>query len=473
MTERQYKKADKKVFLALLVVTIGVFLNLLGMVFSSGAGSAVAGVIVLSALGTIANFVIYSKFKGTRSCGIYMTVIATIVYLAMVITVDALFFFMLIAAVFVAQMAYLEIKRLNILSVAILPVFIIRCLSLAGKGTVSATEAGTSIAILLLINMAVYSITRIWIDFNNDTLATVGRVSEELVNHFDEANRYIETLDEAINTSNLSMQDIASNIESTAHEIQNQAQMCMGIGDNTQSAKEQTNIMVEASGRALEEVSLGAKAMDTLHNHAKDVERDNIETVQYVVTLNDRTAEVKKILGIIDDISIQTHLLALNASVEASRAGDAGRGFSVVADEIKNLSEQTKAATADITNILTQLDDDVERVTASIDHSVKTVGEQNSLIEETKAKFDAIDSGVNQLIEIISDFRRVISGITDASAMIADGVTELSANSEEVAAASNDGTRIMTKAVSDMNQVKAALAGIFELAQHLRDEYNV
>lgn len=473
MTERQYKKADKKVFIALLVVTIGVFLNLLGMVFSSGAGSAVAGVTVLSALGTIANFVIYSKFKGTRSCGIYMTVVATIVYLAMVITVDALFFFMLIAAVFVAQMAYLEIKRLNILSVAVLPVFIIRCLSLAGKGTVSATEAGTSIAILLLINMAVYSITRIWIDFNNDTLATVGRVSEELVNHFDEANRYIETLDEAINTSNLSMQDIASNIESTAHEIQNQAQMCQGIGDNTQSAKEQTNIMVEASGKALEEVSLGAKAMDTLHTHAKDVERDNIETVQYVVTLNDRTAEVKKILGIIDDISIQTHLLALNASVEASRAGDAGRGFSVVADEIKNLSEQTKAATGDITAILAQLDSDVEQVTASIDHSVKTVGEQNSLIEETKAKFDAIDSGVNQLIEIINDFRRIISGITDASAMIADGVTELSANSEEVAAASNDGTRIMTKAVSDMNQVKAALTGIFELAQHLRDEYNV
>ena len=73
----------------------------------------------------------------------------------------------------------------------------------------------------------------------------------------------------------------------------------------------------------------------------------------------------------------------------------------------------------------------------------------------------------------ISDFRRMIGGITDASAVIADGVTELSANSEEVAAATNDGTRIMTKAVEDMNQVKAALTGIYGLAQHLRNEYNV
>ena len=113
------------------------------------------------------------------------------------------------------------------------------------------------------------------------------------------------------------------------------------------------------------------------------------------------------------------------------------------------------------------------RVTESIEHSVAIVGEQNSLIIETKDKFDAINTGVNQLMNSIQDFRRMIGGITEASAVIADGVTELSANSEEVAAATNDGTRIMTKAVDDMNQVKEALAGIYGLAQHLRDEYNI
>ena len=105
MTERQYKKADKKVFLALMVVSIGVFLNVLGMLVSLDAGKVVGAVTLLSAIGTVANCVIYSKFKGTRSCGIYMTVVATIVYLAMMLAVDALFFFLLIAAVFVAQMA--------------------------------------------------------------------------------------------------------------------------------------------------------------------------------------------------------------------------------------------------------------------------------------------------------------------------------------------------------------------------------
>lgn len=473
MTEKQYRQADSKVFLTLVIITIGIFLNLLGMVATTAASGGIKFVMFLSAVGAIAIYVIYSKLKGTRKCGIYMTIIATVASVSMMLAVEALFFYMLAAALFVAQMAYLEIKRFNITSIVVLPVFIIRSLGLASKGVVSSTEAGTSIVILILINLSVYSITRIWITFNNDTIATVGRVSEELVEHFDDANRYITALDMALNTSNLSMQDIATNVESTANEIHHQSQMCVDIGDNTQNAKVQTDFMVEASVAALENVESGAEAMDKLHVHAQNVANENKDTVQYVTALNDRTRTVKKILALIDDISIQTHLLALNASVEAARAGDAGQGFSVVADEIRNLSEQTKAATADISNILSELSKDVDRVTESIDRSVAIVGEQNTLIEETKDKFDAINTGVNQLMSSIHDFKRMISGITDASAVIADGVTELSANSEEVAAATSDGSRIMTRAVEDMNQVKAALTGIYKLAQHLRDEYNV
>jgi len=344
---------------------------------------------------------------------------------------------------------------------------------LAMSGAASLMEAGTYCVILVLLIISALNITNIYIAFNDENLETVRQVSEKLVTLFDEANVYVGTLDEALNISNTSMQDIAANVESTAHEIQNQSYMCQGIGDNTQSAKSQTDIMVNASGKALQEVSQGAEAMDKLHKRSLDVEQQNRETEKYVEALNERTMTVKNILKIIDGISLQTHLLALNASVEAARAGEAGKGFSVVAEEIRNLSEQTKSATADISSILEDLSGDVEQVTKCINNSVKTMEEQNSLIEVTKDKFDAIDGGVNQLMGIINDFKVVIDGIADAAVVISDGVTELSANSEEVAAASGDGTRIMTQAVADMTWVKAALTGIYELAQNLRDEYNV
>lgn len=473
MTEKQYRKADSMVLPTLLVVMIGVLLNMLGMISTGGVNTAMLIVTIVSVLGIGVTGVSYIKLKGTRNCGILMSIVATIVWGVMVIFVEAQFFYMLVAAIFIAQMAYLEKKRIIVSAVVVLPIFTVKSLLLSKNGIVSPTEAGTSIVLLILIIVSVYNITKIWIIFNSENMDTVRRVSEELVTHFDGANRYIKTLDEALNKSNLSMQDIASNIESTAHEIQNQSQKCQDIEDNTQNAKAQTDIMVQASGKALEEVVRGVEAMDKLHNQAQDVERENKKTVEYVVALNDRTKIVQNILGTIAGISTKTHLLALNASVEAARAGEAGKGFSVVADEIRSLAEQTKIATEDITTILSELNDDVKQVTASINHSVKVVEEQNSLIEVSKEKFDAIDSGVNQLMSSINDFKRVIDDITEASIVIADGITELSANSQEVAAASHDGSQMMTQAVSDMNQVKATLTNIYELAQNLRNEYNI
>lgn len=213
---------------------------------------------------------------------------------------------------------------------------------------------------------------------------TVRRVSEELVTHFDGANGYVKTLDEALNRSNLSMHEITLNIESTANEIQNQSQKCQDIEQNTLNAKTQTDTMVQASGKALEEVALGAESMDKLHNHAKAVKQDNEETVKYVEALNERAKAVQNILSTIASISTQTHLLALNASIEAARAGEAGKGFAVVADEIGHLSSQTKSATDDIEAILVELGEDVKQVTASINQSVETVEEQNCLLTVKK-----------------------------------------------------------------------------------------
>jgi len=473
MTEKQYRKADKMVLSTLLVVIIGTFLNMLGMISMGGASATTFLVTVISVIGIVTIIVCYMKLKGTKKCGIIMSVITLIVWAVMVIFVDAQYFFMLAAAIFIAQMAYLEKRRIIISSVIVIPVFTVRSLILSGKGIVSATEAGTSIVLLLLIIISVYNITKIWIAFNNENMDTVRRVSDELVTHFDGANRYIRTLDEALNKSNLAMQEIATNTESTASEMQNQSMRCQDIEDNTKDAKVQTDTMVKASNKALEEIALGVEAMDKLHSQAKDVERDNKETVEYVVTLNERTKEVEAIIGTIAGISTHTHLLALNATIEAARAGEAGKGFAVVADEIRGLAAQTKAATEDIASILGEFGTDVERVTESINHSAKTVKEQNRLIKETKGKFDAIDKGVNQLMTIIHDFKRVIDDITEAAIVIADGITELSANSEEIANASGDGTQMMTRAVDDMNQVKATLNEINDLAQNLRNEYTV
>lgn len=484
MTEKQYRKADSMVLPIALVIIIGIFLNVLGLVVTTGGTMPLNITIVASILGGIISIVSYLTSRGKKRCGWIMTLTAAIVYVIMVICVDALFFYVLAAAVMIMSMAYLELKRTVVCTVLTMPVVTVKSIILMMKKTVSPTEAGTTIVILVFVGVAVFIVTKLWITFNKENLGIVKagaekqkgaaermtHVSENIVTYFDEANGYVRELTEAIDTSNTSMQNIAMNIESTAQAIQEQSQMCQDIQDNTQNAKAQTEVMVIASGRALEDVKLGAKAMEELHDHAQNVEKNNNETVAHVASLNERADKVANILSTIVNISSQTNLLALNASIEAARAGEAGKGFAVVADEIRVLSEQTKTATENITDILTELNEDVDSVTLSINHSVEAVGQQNQLIEETKSKFDAIDNGVNELMAVITHVKKAIDDIAESAGVIADGITGLSANSQEVAAVSNEGTQLMTKAVDDMSRVNDTLTNIYHLAQDLKSE---
>lgn len=484
MTDKQYLKADSIVFPTVLVVMIGIALNMLGLASQGGAGVPSNIAMLTSMVGTLLVVLVYLKLKGKPNCGTIMVAIAGAVYVVMVICVDLLFFYMLAAAILIIDMAYLNFKRVVFVAAGFMPFFIAKSIYLGMSGKASMMEVGTTVVIMIFILFSVLQITRIWIAFNKENMETVQagalkqkeaaermtHVSESIVAYFDEANEYVKDLSGAIDTSNFSMQNIASSVENTAEAIQEQTRMCQGIQLNTQDAREKTDMMVQASAKALEDVSQGARAMEELHEHAKDVEKENEGTVTYVKALNERAKKVADIISVIMNISSQTNLLALNASIEAARAGDAGKGFAVVADEIRNLSEQTKQATENIASILSELNEDVTSVTDSINHSVEIVGQQNLLIEETKGRFDEIDSGVNGLMNAINDFKVMMGEITDSTGVIADGITGLSANTEEVAAVSGEASQLMSKAVEQMSKVNEALTNIYHLAKDLKSE---
>ncbi len=484
MTEKQYRKADSMVLPIAFVIMFGIFLNVAGLAISRGVTVQYMITIIGCIVGILATVITFFVARGKKCCGWLMTLITAVAYIVMVFNIDAIYFYFLVAAVLVMSMSYLELKRTVICAVITIPAVIIKAVILMNKGSIMAIEAGTTIVILLFVVISIFIVTRLWIHFNKENIENVeagaekqkeaadrmAHVSENIVSYFDQAGIYIKELSNEINTSNFSMQNIASNVENTAQAIQEQSQMCQDIQENTQNAKAQTEVMVIASGQALEDVKLGAKAMEELHNHAQNVEKNNNETVAHVASLNERADKVANILSTIVNISSQTNLLALNASIEAARAGEAGKGFAVVADEIRVLSEQTKTATENITDILNELNEDVDSVTMSINHSVDAVGQQNQLIEETKSKFDAIDNGVNELMSVITHVKKAIDDIAEAAGVIADGITGLSANSQEVAAVSNEGTQLMTKAVDDMNRVNESLTNIYQLAQDLKSE---
>ena len=167
-------------------------------------------------------------------------------------------------------------------------------------------------------------------------------------------------------------------------------------------------------------------------------------------------------------ISAQTNLLALNASIEAARAGEAGRGFSVVAEEIRQLSEDTKAASNNITSIIRELNADTQLANESIGNAVDSVARQNDLVCQTREKFGQVSQETGLLSHNIGEVNRCMDRTRALSNRIHDNISQLSASSEEIAAASNEGLKDSDVTVEQVAGCRKIFQAIYELAKDLK-----
>jgi methyl-accepting chemotaxis protein len=360
--------------------------------------------------------------------------------------------------------------------------FLIYTVRMYMLGTEDADAIVITSMILILVTFASLMVIKLSVRFTEENVEliqeglekseaaskTMADVSENIVTNFNEANEYVRDLNESISTSNFAVQNIAESTENTAESVQQQAEMCAEIQQYTQQANEQTQSMLQASDRTIDTVREGADVMNDLKQQAGNVAKASEETVAVTESLTERAREVGEIVGSIMNISSQTNLLALNASIEAARAGEAGKGFAVVADEIRELSEQTKDATERIRGIISELTQDVDSVTESIGNSVDSVKKQNELIDVSRDKFELIHTEVSELINVINSFGGIIDRIIKSTDVISENITNLSATTEEVAAASNEGFNHTSEAVEKMKEVNRVLSNIYQLTENLK-----
>ena len=167
-----------------------------------------------------------------------------------------------------------------------------------------------------------------------------------------------------------------------------------------------------------------------------------------VESLGKQSQEISEIVGVITQISEQTNLLALNAAIEAARAGEHGRGFAVVADEVRKLAEQSSRSTTLISELIGNMQNETSRTIAGIEQGVKRVEENAEIVAETARLMHEVIEAVNSIIGQIEELSQGIS-------MINTGSHELAATTEEQSASI---TTIATSA-QDLNH----------FAEHLRE----
>jgi methyl-accepting chemotaxis protein len=194
--------------------------------------------------------------------------------------------------------------------------------------------------------------------------------------------------------------------------------------DNTRAAQ----AVVSVSSQHSEEGGrvIGAAIAD-MHRITSAVQ----QVSDVIGTLGDQTSRISSIVGVIRDVADQTNLLALNAAIEAARAGEQGRGFAVVADEVRKLAERTASATGEIGMMIAAIQNSSKTAVDRMTEAVSQADAGAHLANEAGQSIEAIRSGANQVATAFSDIANAISEQSSAGQLIAQQVEQVAQASDE------------------------------------------
>jgi len=178
----------------------------------------------------------------------------------------------------------------------------------------------------------------------------------------------------------------------------------------------------------------GSASMESSIEKMDVIDRSIEQSLALVKGLYEKMKQVSDIVGVIKDISDQTSLLALNAAIEAARAGEHGQSFSIVADNVRKLSEQVKASVAHITAIVQTIRRETEHVVTSLDRGYAIITEGKNLVNRTSETFLHLKTAINQIGEQIGNMSSSLDHISDQTLHIQQFLEDTTWLSEQTAA---------------------------------------
>ncbi len=298
----------------------------------------------------------------------------------------------------------------------------------------------------------------------DNLLTDVLELGNTVKDNSNKAEQLIEELNDATLAALETLKAVAESNNDNAKNIENQTMMTGNIQEMILSADADASQMERIAGDSLSMVSAGREIVETLEDKAAAISQSNSDVMKSINDFVESAVQVRDITEKINGISSQTNLLSLNASIESARAGEAGRGFAVVADEIRNLADETQSLTAEISGIVQSLESNALGAKDTVGSVVRSIDEEQSLIDNTKDTYVELESMFKQLYESVADTQKQLKQIVESNNAIVDSIGQLSASSEEVAASMDmavelsNNNMVKTKETKELMQVLTASA---------------
>lgn len=267
-------------------------------------------------------------------------------------------------------------------------------------------------------------------------------------------------LEGVVNIIGSASTELAAQIDESEHgateqsmRLQESATAMLEMNQTVEEVARNASTAADVSAHTRQDALSGSEVVEKVIHSIANVQKQSIHLKDNMQALGEKAASISQVMSVISDIADQTNLLALNAAIEAARAGEAGRGFAVVADEVRKLAEKTMHSTVDVANVVRSIQESTQINIKQVEATVATIDEANAL---------AMQSG-----EALSNIVRQVDTTADQVRAIATASEEQSATSEEIARSVSDVNTIAAETARAMQEAARAVADLAHQANQL------
>lgn len=266
-----------------------------------------------------------------------------------------------------------------------------------------------------------------------------------------------------------SSEDISYAIKEIEQGIMQQAkdaEECLMQMDNLskkiERVSDDTKEITQITDTVKQSISEGTYCTKELNQQTKSTIEITTDIVSAIENLEKKSKSVTQITNVINEIANQTNLLSLNASIEAARSGEQGKGFAVIAYEIRDLAEKSKQSVGEIQKILKSIQDDTKTAAETAKQAESVLGLQENAVNNTIASYDNINENVGKLMVYMNYIAENVESIEESRASTLGAIESISAVLEEIAASTstvNQNAMNQISSVEALNESASSLSG--------------
>ncbi|AKA69082.1 methyl-accepting chemotaxis protein [Clostridium scatologenes] len=298
-----------------------------------------------------------------------------------------------------------------------------------------------------------------------DKTIEVSQKLNESAKHFASVTQEVSSSAEEVSGS---ISQITQGAASQADHLQESLTSSENLGELVDNTLKSAKSMEETSSEANKVIENSMKLVGNLKNNLEEGFQVNEELIREAGVLNSNSQEIVGIINNIKDIAEQTNLLALNASIEAARAGEYGKGFVVVAEEVRNLAEQSNIFAGEIEIVIDKMKNSVGMVTEKIENTKETNMNTKGNMVTVDNGFVQVEKNIDELKNHINIVVEALKNINENKKVVITKIEEVAAISEEATAATEEVNAASEEQAANLQDISNSTEDLLLLSEELK-----